>query len=225
MRGIQMDVIKLENMLRSAGHLENQQPMAQYMRNQFPFLGIKTPERREILKAFLKGEGDFSLSDAEYLYGLPEREFKYAAIHLLTKFQKKWSHKDLERLLAMALTEPWWDTIDSFAPGIFGPMALREKSVKEKMRELIYEENLWKKRIAILFQLKYKDKTDPLFLTEAIRENLHTREFFVDKAIGWSLREYAKTDEAFVLTFLQQEELSPLSRREGGKHLKEKILW
>lgn len=221
-----MDVKKLEIMLREQRNPENQLPMEKYMRNQFPFLGIKTPERRVILKEFLKEERDaFFLEDAEYLYSLPEREFKYAAIHLLQKFQKEWTSKELPRLLTMALTEPWWDTIDSFAPNIFGPMALREEAVKESMRALIYEENLWKKRISILFQLKYKGKMDEDLLKEAILRNLDTKEFFVDKAIGWVLREYAKTHEAFVLAFLKTEGLSSLSRREGGKHLSDKILW
>lgn len=221
-----MDAKKLEIMLREQRNPENQLPMEKYMRNQFPFLGIKTPERRVILKEFLKEERDaFFLEDAEYLYSLPEREFKYAAIHLLQKFQKEWTSKELPRLLTMALTEPWWDTIDSFAPNIFGPMALREEAVKESMRALIYKENLWKKRISILFQLKYKGKMDEDLLKEAILRNLTTKEFFVDKAIGWVLREYAKTHEEFVLAFLKTEGLSSLSRREGGKHLSNKILW
>lgn len=135
-----MDVKKLEIMLRERRNPENQLPMEKYMRNQFPFLGIKTPERRAILKEFLKEEQDaFFLEDAEYLYSLPEREFKYAAIHLMEKFHKEWTSKELPRLLTMALTEPWWDTIDSFAPNIFGPMALREEAVKESMRALIYD--------------------------------------------------------------------------------------
>lgn len=215
-----MDIKRLEALLRSHRNQENQIPMEKYMRNQFPFLGIKTPERRVILKEFLKEERDaFFLEDAEYLYSLPEREFKYAAIHLMEKFQKEWTSKELPRLLTMALTEPWWDTIDSFAPSIFGAMALREKEVKEKMRELIYEEDRWKKRISILFQLKYKNLMDEEHLTEAIGHNLHTREFFVDKAIGWILREYAKTSETFVREFIEREDLSALSRREAGKHL------
>lgn len=216
-----MDIKRLEALLRSHRNRENQIPMEKYMRNQFPFLGIKTPERRGIIREFLKMEKDrsFTLEDAEYLYSLPEREFKYAAIHLLVKYEKKWTRKDVDRLLSLALTEPWWDTIDSFAPSIFGPMALREKEVKEKMRELIYEEDRWKKRISILFQLKYKYLMDEEHLTEAIVHNLHTREFFVDKAIGWILREYAKTSETFVREFIEREDLSALSRREAGKHL------
>lgn len=216
-----MDIKRLEALLRSHRNQENQIPMEKYMRNQFPFLGIKTPERRGIIREFLKMEKDrsFTLEDADYLYSLPEREFKYAAIHLLVKYEKKWTREDVDRLLSLALTEPWWDTIDSFAPSIFGPMALREKEVKEKMRELIYEEDRWKKRISILFQLKYKNLMDEEHLTEAIVHNLHTREFFVDKAIGWILREYAKTSETFVREFMKRDDLSALSRREAGKHL------
>jgi 3-methyladenine DNA glycosylase AlkD len=214
-----MTIEELKKHLRDNGNEENRVPMEKYMRNQFSFLGIKTPERRALMKDFYKEYKDFSLDHVESLYHEKEREFKYAAIGILTRFVHELTHEDLDRLLALALTEPWWDTIDSFAPLVFGPMAMKDPKVKERMRSLIYEENIWKKRISILFQLKYKERMDEDLLTEAITSNADTREFFVNKAIGWVLREYSKTDAEFVRRFIREHRLSNLSVKECSRYI------
>lgn len=214
-----MTIDELKKILRNNRNEENRFFMEKYMRNQFPFLGIKTPERREIMKDFYKSYSAFSLDDVRSLYEEEEREMRYCALSLLEKFVDDLSYDDLPVLLELALTDPWWDTIDSFAPSIFGPMALKDIRVKESMRKLIVEESIWQKRISILFQLKYKEKMDEAHLTEAITNNAHTREFFVDKAIGWVLREYSKTKPEFVRQFLKEHELSTLSVRECSKYL------
>lgn len=214
-----MTIEELKMRLRENRNEENAYFMEKYMRDQFPFLGIKTPERKEIMKPFYKTYDGFSMEDVKSLYGEKEREMRYAALGLLTRSVDALQFEDLPVLLELALTDPWWDTIDTFAPNVFGPMALKDPRVKEKMRELIYEENIWLKRIAILFQLKYKEKMDEEFLAEAIIRNAHTKEFFVDKAIGWVLREYSKTKPQFVRQFLKEHELSARSVRECSKYL------
>jgi len=214
-----MTMEQLKERLREEESEENRFHMEKYMRNQFSFLGVKTPERKDVMKEFLKTYETFQLEDAEKLYGEREREFKYCAIHLMTKYVKELGHEDTKRILALALTEPWWDTIDGIAPSVLGPMALQDERVKKTLKSLIYEENIWLKRISILFQLKYKGQTDEGLLTEAIVHNADTREFFVDKAIGWALREYSKTKPEFVREFLRAHRLSSLSVRECSKYL------
>lgn len=214
-----MELNELILLLEDHRNAENQEWMEKYMRNQFSFLGIKTPERRELAKAYLKGLKALSMADVFTLYSKPEREYKYIAIGILTKFQKNLSIQDFEEIKALALIEPWWDTIDSIGPLIYGPMALRDLAVKEKLRELIYADSIWQRRISILFQLKYKDKMDEDFLAEAILQNADTREFFLDKAIGWVLREYSKTNPGFVREFIRQHKLSTLSVKEGSKYI------
>ncbi len=214
-----MTVDDLKKRLRENGNEENRFYMEKYMRNQFPFLGIKTPKRREIMKDFYKSYDAFSLDDVRSLYHEKEREMRYSALSILTRYTDRLSYDDLPVLLELALTDPWWDTIDSFAPSVFGPMALKDPRVKEKMRKLADEENIWKIRISILFQLKYKDRMDEELLTEVILKNAHTKEFFVDKAIGWILREYSKTKPEFVRQFLNEHELSALSVRECSKYI------
>ena len=214
-----MELNELILLLEDHRNAENQEWMEKYMRNQFSFLGIKTPERRELAKAYLKGLKALSMADVFTLYNKPEREYKYSAIGILTKFQKNLSIQDFEEIKALSLIEPWWDTIDSIGPLIYGPMALRDIAVKEKLRELIYADSIWQRRISILFQLKYKDKMDEDFLAEAILQNADTREFFLDKAIGWVLREYSKTNPGFVREFIRQHKLSTLSVKEGSKYI------
>lgn len=214
-----MELNELILLLEDHRNEENQKWMEKYMRNQFSFLGIKTPERRELAKEYLKSLKVFSMEDVITLYNKPEREYKYVAIGILTKFQKDLSIQDFDQIKELSLIEPWWDTIDSIGPLIYGPMALRDKEVKEKLRGLIYADSIWLRRISILFQLKYKDKMDEEFLSEAILHNSDTREFFIDKAIGWVLREYSKTNPDFVREFIRKHKLSALSVKEGSKYI------
>lgn len=214
-----MKIEELKEKLTLLSSEENRFYMEKYMRNQFPFLGVKTPERRGVMKEFLKTYEKFSMEDVEKLYAEKEREYKYCALSLLEKYVGELDHQHTERILKLVLTEPWWDTIDGFGPSVFGPMALKDEEVKETMRSLIYEENIWLKRISILFQLKYKEKMDEVILTEAILNNADTKEFFVDKAIGWVLREYSKTNPEFVRAFIAKYKLSSLSVRECSRYI------
>ena len=214
-----MKIEELKEKLMLLSSEENRFYMEKYMRNQFSFLGVKTPERRGVMKEFLKTYEKFRLEDVEKLYAEKEREYKYCALSLLEKYVEELSHEDTERILKLALTEPWWDTIDGFGPSVFGPMARKDEEVKKTMRSLIYEENIWLKRISILFQLKYKEKMDEEILTEAIVNNADTKEFFVDKAIGWVLREYSKTKPEFVRAFIGKYKLSSLSVRECSRYI------
>lgn len=214
-----MELNELIHLLEEHRNEENQGWMEKYMRNQFPYLGIKTPQRRELVKEYMKELKALSMAEVKTLYNKPEREFKYVAIGILTKFQKNLSIENFDEIKELSLIEPWWDTIDSIGPSIYGPMALRDVAVKEKLRELIYADSIWLRRISILFQLKYKDKMDEAFLTEAILANSDTREFFLNKAIGWILREYSKTNPQFVREFIGKHKLSALSVKEGSKYI------
>lgn len=214
-----MELNELIRLLEDHRNEENQVGMVKYMRNQFPYLGIKTPQRRELVKEYMKELKVLSMEEVKTLYNKPEREFKYVAIGILTKFQKNLSVENFDEIKELSLIEPWWDTIDSIGPLIYGPMALRDKEVKEKLRELIYADSIWLRRISILFQLKYKEKMDEKFLMEAILANSDTREFFLNKAIGWILREYSKTNPRFVREFIGNHKLSALSVKEGSKYI------
>ncbi len=199
--------------------------MSQYMRNQFLFYGIPAPERRNLQGPILKREGKMlSWHFMEACYSDPHREFQYAAaVDLLQKSKKHLQIEDVEKIKSFIVTRSWWDTVDAFHP-IFADLAKRESRIRGLMLRWARNENLWVRRTAILHQLSLKEHTDRELLSRIILDNTGSQEFFINKAIGWSLREYAKTDPEWVTEFLKQYEarLDPLSIHEALRHLRKK---
>ncbi|WP_404459261.1 DNA alkylation repair protein [Sutcliffiella horikoshii] len=215
---------ELIDWFRSNGNEPNRKPMEDYMRNHFSFLGIKSPERKELLKRFFVEHGkpkqEWIKPLVTFLYAQPEREFHYAALAMIDVHIKKLDAEWLSFLEKIIITNSWWDTVDHIAPHHVGAILLREKaSIIDYPDRWIDSDNFWLQRSAILFQLKYKEKTDEKKLFTYIEAASGSKEFFVQKAIGWALREYSKTAPDEVLTFIKSTDLAPLSRREGLKHL------
>lgn len=203
---------------------ENKEPMEKYMRNHFPFLGIRTPERKDILRRFLLENGKPPLEWLEplvtFLYSQPEREFHYAALAMIDLHIKKLDAEFLPILEKLIITNSWWDTIDHIAPNHVGAILLKDKNaITDYPDRWIQDDYFWLQRSAILFQLKYKQKTDEVKLFQIINQRKDSKEFFIQKAIGWALREYSKTSPDAVITFIKNNELAPLSQREGMKHI------
>ena len=199
--------------------------MKKYMRDQFEYLGIKSPKFKELMKEFIIANGlppaaelDVILRD---LWSLPEREFQYAATSLLGRLEKEIPAKLIKTLEYMIVTKSWWDTVDTISGGTLGVHFQRFPEIREKyLAKWRKSENFWLRRACILFQLNYKSETDFDLLCEIIRENLGSKEFFINKAIGWALRQYARTNPTAVKKFVKEtKELHPLSRREAMKHL------
>lgn len=217
-----MNINTLVSTLRENSIEENIIPMEKYMKNNFKFLGIKSVERRELSKGFLRKEKDIiNWEEVFYLWELEEREFQYIALDYLKARKKFLKIDDLENLLKLAKKKPWWDTIDLLAP-LVGEAIFDFKDKNKLMLDLSKDENMWLRRIAILHQLKFKEDTDEKLLEEIIKNNFGSKEFFINKAIGWILREYSKTNNIWVRNFLDEykDVLSPLSIREGSKILK-----
>lgn len=197
-------------------------PMAKYMKNKFAFLGIKKPERAVLTKEFLKESKKSKEIDWGFIYKcfeLPEREFQYLAITYMDIVKGLFTVEDMDKIEKLIITKSWWDSVDSIAP-IVGYICVKFPEVRELyVEKWIYVDNIWLKRVSILFQLKYKENTDTDFLRKAILNNSDTKEFFVDKAIGWVLREYSKTNKEWVRSFINSNTLSKLSVREGSKYI------
>ncbi|MEG9296186.1 DNA alkylation repair protein [Mangrovibacillus sp. Mu-81] len=213
---------RLVSVLRENRNEENREAMENYMRNQFAFFGIKTPERTALLRDFLKKNGNPPVEDmpaiVRSLWSEPQRECRYAALSLLDKQAKYLSREHLPLLEEMILSESWWDTIDHIAPHLAGRIHDKE-GADDYLEKWIRAENFWLNRTAILHQLRYKEKTDENRLFLYILMHNESKEFFIRKAIGWALREYSKTNPEAVKEFIEREDLSTLSKREGLKHI------
>jgi 3-methyladenine DNA glycosylase AlkD len=199
-------------------------PMKKYMRDQFEYLGIKTPQNAALQKQFFAEHGRPPVSELDPilrdLWSLPQREFQYVAVGLLGKANKEIPAKFIKTIEYMLTTKSWWDTVDIIAGGTVGIHFQRFPEVREKyLAKWRASQNFWLRRTTILFQLNYKRQTDFELLSEIIRENLDSKEFFINKAIGWALRQYARVDPKAVKKFVKSTPLHPLSHREALKHL------
>lgn len=213
-----MDLQRIITTFHENKNRDNQIPMEAYMRNQFTFLGIKSPLRASLSKEFL--QRDFQWEEVFALWELPEREFQYLAIDWLKRRKNELQFSDLDDFKTIIQDKSWWDTIDPLSK-IVGEVSRLEDQGKSKMLEWSRDPNFWVRRTAILHQLGFKDKTDKELLDTIIQNNLGSNEFFINKAIGWALREYSKTNAPWVRAWMDKnrDKLSPLTIREGSKYL------
>lgn len=197
--------------------------LAGYMRNQFPFYGLQTPERRAIYHDFLKGEKkkkeiDWKLLDQAW--NEKQRELQYFVCDYLLAMKRYISFDDLVKIEHFVRSKQWWDTIDSLMK-IYGYVGLKDRRVDELMLKWSQDSDFWVRRVAIEHQLLRKNKMNTKLLQEIIENNLDSQEFFINKAIGWALRDYSKTDSNWVRNFIAEHRvhLAKLSISEGSKYL------
>lgn len=201
-------------------------PMAAYMKTDMPFYGIPKPLRvpvyREMLKRFPPADIRAWRANVRALWELPRREDKYAAIHYAAHFADLLSPRDIPFLKRMIEEGAWWDLVDEIAPRLVGRLWLSHRAdVEPVMDQWIDDPHLWVRRSAIIGQLSHKKHTDEQRLYRYCLARAHEKEFFIRKAIGWSLRQYSYSNPAGVKRFLKnnQPRLSGLSYREGAKAL------
>lgn len=209
--------------LKSLQDSERAVSMAAYMRNQFPFLGIAATPRKLVAKSYFRIALQEHIIDFDFVekcFQQQEREYQQLAVDYLLSIQNLLTPEDLNRIKKYIVTKSWWDTVDGL-DGVVGSMTLRYPELKKVMVEWSQTDNIWLRRVAIDHQLLFKNKTDTLLLAEIITNNFGTKEFFINKAIGWSLRDYSKTNPQWVKDFIQKHssQMAPLSIREGNKYL------
>lgn len=209
--------------LKSLQDSERAVSMAAYMRNQFPFLGIAATPRKLVAKSYFRIALQEHIIDFDFVekcFQQQEREYQQLAVDYLLSIQNLLTPEDLNRIKKYIVTKSWWDTVDGL-DGVVGSMTLRYPELKKVMVEWSQTDNIWLRRVAIDHQLLFKNKTDTLLLAEIITNNFGTKEFFINKAFGWSLRDYSKTNPQWVKDFIQKHssQMAPLSIREGSKYL------
>ena len=217
-----MDVEELVIELRAVASPDDAVALKAYMKNKFEFLGVKTPARRKLAKTFFKQHTD-SVIDWNFIneaWKNPYRELQYTALDYLEIRKKLLTPSDLPRLKKQAQTKSWWDTID-FLDRLVGSIIARFPETKEIIVAWSCDEDIWLRRLAIDHQLLRKEKTDTKLLEKILVNNLGRTEFFINKAIGWALRDYSKTNPDWVKDFIERYrvEMAALSIREGSKYL------
>jgi 3-methyladenine DNA glycosylase AlkD len=200
---------------------ENAHWMRQYMRNKYQFIGIKKPEQalvfKDIYKKFGKAEDWYEVSSE--LFALPEREFQYVAMAYLLKAKNSWDSRVPLLVHRWVDDNSWWDVVDVLGPKVLGLYFQRFPQERSEWISIwMKSPNFWHQRLCILFQLDYKKNTDVTLLSTIILSLNTSKEFFIQKAIGWSLRQYARSDPEWVLDFVDNHPLMPLSKREALKH-------
>lgn len=198
--------------------------MEAYMRGKFKFYGLKAPERRALYSEFMKEEKKNKFVDWEFLevcYEDEYREFQYLVTDYLNMMQKYLGYEDVPKILKFAKTKQWWDTIDNF-DRILGRIGLHDSRIDQFMLNLSTDDDFWLRRIAIDHQLSRKEKTNTELLEEILMNNFGSNEFFINKAIGWSLRDYSKTNPDWVRAFLKKHgaSMDKLSVVEASKYIK-----
>ena len=196
-----------------------------YMRNQFAFYGLKAPVWMALAKEVFhkKGipEGDDLKKLVRLCYEDEYREMHYFALEMVQKVIKKQSEDFVQFLEYLVVTNSWWDTVDWLAAKMVGTHLKRYPGLIPSVTgRWIEGDNMWLQRTAILFQLKYKKDTDAALLFRYILRRADSKEFFIQKAAGWALREYSKTDPGAVLAFVEGNKLAALTKREGLRLIK-----
>lgn len=197
--------------------------MSKYMQDKFRFLGVRGATRTEIYKKYFPDARKTKTIDWDFVencWNKEEREFQYVVVYYLKAMQKFLKREDISRLKYLIVTKSWWDTVDLLAK-VVGSLIIRIKGYDQIMLEWSKDSNIWLRRVAILYQLSLKDKVDKQVLDEILVNNLGDSEFFINKAVGWALRDYSKYNPEWVREFIKKnkENMANLSIREASKYI------
>lgn len=197
-----------------------------YMKDNFKFYGITAPERQEIQKPFLLKQHLPPKKDLEKLikklWSKPQREYQMFGQELVNRYSKQLEKEDMTLLEYMVTLKSWWDTVDYIAANTMGTYFKLYPELRQKyVKKWLASDHIWLQRSALLFQLKYKDQLDNDLLAYAIKRLFGSKEFFINKAIGWILRQYSRVNPEWVKIFVKDNpSLANLSKREALRLMK-----
>ncbi len=194
------------------------------MKGKFEYYGLKSPIRKEIQQPFLVKNNlpqkDELETIVKELWSMTQREYQYFAMELSFKYIRDQEINEIDLYEHMVIHKSWWDTVDYIAAKLIGAyfkyFPERRNEITKKWME---SGNMWLQRSVLLFQLHYKKNTDTKFLADNINKLLGSKEFFINKAIGWVLREYGKTNPDWVLDFANKTDLARLSKKEALRRI------
>lgn len=212
----------LEEAFRKAQDPERAEQMTAYMRGQYEYYGILAKPRTDMIRAHIRDQGlpVDPVEVIELCWERPQREWQYTGMELAERAHKKGLLKEAMTLFRfMIANKSWWDTVDYIASNSVGREMERTENGRPFMEGWLNSGNLWLQRTTLLFQLKYKDRVDTDWLSYAIVSLKDDSEFFIQKAIGWALRQYARVQPDWVRNEVEKQGLTGLAKREALKHL------
>ncbi|HEV2916704.1 MAG TPA: DNA alkylation repair protein [Candidatus Babeliales bacterium] len=219
-------ITQLTNLFELHRNAEQAIQKSMYMKNKVSFFGIKQPLRVALQKPLFNS---YPINTLDQLTDIimqcwqqEKREYHYTATDLVLHYKNLWQPHIIDLIEFCIITHSWWDTVDDLAASGAGIVCKKFPELICVMDKWIESPNMWLRRSALLFQLKYKKDTDKEKLFIYCKKVMHEKEFFIRKAIGWVLREYSKTNPSAVYQFLMEHDnaLAGLSKREASKYLK-----
>ena len=218
-----MSLVDLLGELEAAKNPEKARPMEAYMRHQFSFLGIAGPERNVLYKKYFPSAKKTKVIDWDFVdtcWEKEPREYQYVAANYLKAMQSYLTKDDLPKLERLVITKSWWDTVD-ILDRVVGSLVYDKPELREIILQWSLSDNIWLRRVAIDHQLLRKEKTDIRLMEKILLNSLDQTEFFINKAIGWALRDYSKTNPDWVASFIEKnkERMAELSIKEASKYL------
>ena len=220
-----MFIEDLTSLFSKHANAKNASHMKGYMRGKFEFYGIKTKERRVLLKKTIEQNKEELATNVRELtfklYALPQRELHLTANEIFDRqLREKYLKNDIALVERLITENSWWDTVDFIAKRILGNyLTMYPEMVEKTITRFSNVDNMWLNRSAIIFQLGYKHNTNEELLFKQCMAHKESNEFFIQKAIGWALREYGKTNPQSVLNFVNSTSLKPLSHREAIRNI------
>ena len=230
----------VRQMLASAADPDNAGPMQAYMKSAMPYRGVQAPALRSLLRPLLAAhalpdEETWHATMLELWDGAQFREERYAAL-ALARHRRAREYQQVHTLGLyehLIRTGAWWDLVDETSTLVRDLLLAHPEEVSPVLRSWAVDDDMWVRRSAVICQVGARDRCDQGLLTWSIEQNLdgstrttpalspYGREFFIRKAIGWALRDHARTDPDWVREFVvaHESELSGLSKREALKHL------
>ncbi len=220
-----MEYIQL--ITKSFQHFANKEEaagMKKYMRDQFEYFGLKAPLRRTIQRSIKAQHGVPHISEMpafiHALWELPEREYQYVAMDIMQAMHRQFQEEHIGLFEFMILNKSWWDTVDNIVSGLAGPWFRKFPEQRKMITDgWVKDSNMWLQRSAIIHQSGWKKDTDEQLLFRYILKHIDSKEFFIQKAIGWALREYSKVNPQAVIKFADAHPLAALSRREALRRI------
>lgn len=218
-----MNLLEIIDCLEARADNARALDMSKYMKNKFEFFGVGASERNEIWKPYFKEAKKTKKIDWDFIeicFKHDKRECQYTAAYYLKYMQRFLVEDDIPKLKELVLTKSWWDTVD-ILDKVIGSIIYNNKNLHPIILEWSKDDNIWLRRVAIDHQLLRKENTDEQLLEKILINNLNHKEFFVNKAIGWALRDYSKTNPQWVRNFIEvhKENMASLSIREASKYL------